>query len=61
MLARGVSRRRKAQIAKFLAVRTLQRMFCYAEFPRALGRPEALVTRMTECRVLESPHGTLNL
>ena len=46
MLARAVSRRRKVQIANFLAIRTPRRMFSYREFPRALGRSEALVTRM---------------
>ena len=43
MLARGVSRRSKVQC---LAIRTLRRMFSYIELPRALGRSEALVTRM---------------
>ena len=46
MLARGLTRRRKVQIANFLAIRTLRRMFSYIELPRALGRSEALVTRM---------------
>ena len=41
MLEQGVSRRRK-----FLAMRTVRRMLSYTEFPRALGRSEALVTRM---------------
>ena len=40
MLAQGVSRRRKVQIANFLATRTLRRMFSYTEFPRALGRSQ---------------------
>ena len=30
--------------SQFLAIRTLRRMFSYKEFPRALGRSEALVT-----------------
>ena len=46
MLARGVSRRGKVQTANILAIRTLRRMFPYIEFSRALGRSEALVTRM---------------
>ena len=47
MLARGVSRRRKeGSNSQFLALRTLQRMFSYIEFPRALDRSKALVTRM---------------
>ena len=32
--------------SQFLAIRTLRRMFLYTEFPRALGRSKALVTRM---------------
>ena len=46
MLARGVTRRRKVPNNQFLAARTLRRMFSYIEFPRALGRSKALVTRM---------------
>ena len=36
---------------QFLAIRTLRRMFSDKAFPRALGRSEALVTRMPEPRV----------
>ena len=32
--------------SQFLAMGTLLRMFSYTEFPRAIGRSEALVTRM---------------
>ena len=32
--------------SQFSAIRTLRRMFTCIEFPRALGRSEAVVTRM---------------
>ena len=32
--------------SQFLSMKTLRRMFSFIEFPRALGRSEALVMRM---------------